>query len=55
LPAPGRCNHDAKNTQAFTAMCAGPLVTVQLHERYLTRNIDGYRCHGTTGAPYPTS
>ena len=25
------------------------------HQQYLARNINGYRCHSTTGVPYPTS
>lgn len=29
-------------------------VTLYLHQQYLARNINGYRCHGTTGVPYPT-
>jgi hypothetical protein len=28
-------------------------VTLQLHQQYLARNINGYRCHSTTGVPYP--
>jgi hypothetical protein len=30
-------------------------VTLQLHQQYLARNINGCRCHSTTGVPHPTS